>query len=67
MSKEGKKSVIIVGAGPVGLLTALKLGQEGIDTLVLERSEGLVQAQKALVCHPIVLDLLETLGVLPKY
>ena len=66
MAKEGKKSVIIVGAGPVGLLTALRLGKEGIDTLVLEKGDKLMHATRALVYHPMVLGLLETLDVLPK-
>ncbi len=66
MSTGSTKSVIIVGAGPVGLLTALRLGQEGIDTLVLEKNEKLEHATRALVYHPMVLGLLETVGVLPK-
>src|SRR6202049_2734209 len=31
-----KSSVIIIGAGPCGLILAIELGRRGIDTIVLE-------------------------------
>ncbi|KAI3605385.1 2-polyprenyl-6-methoxyphenol hydroxylase (plasmid) [Cupriavidus necator H850] len=37
MSHTGKHSVIVVGAGPVGLTCAMDLAQRGISVLVLER------------------------------
>lgn len=37
MSQAGKHSVIVVGAGPVGLTCAMDLAQRGISVLVLER------------------------------
>ena len=41
-------TVIVVGAGPVGLLTALKLGQKGISTLVVEKHSGILDAARAI-------------------
>lgn len=35
------EKVIIVGAGPVGLLTALMLAQEGISVDLLEANQGI--------------------------
>lgn len=35
-----RTQVVIVGAGPVGLYTAIALGTSGIDTVVLERNDG---------------------------
>ena len=43
-----KYTVVIVGAGPVGLLTALKLGQRGISTLVVEKHSGILDAARAI-------------------
>jgi glycine/D-amino acid oxidase-like deaminating enzyme len=33
----GNREVIVIGAGPIGLTTALTLGQRGIRTLLIER------------------------------
>ncbi|KAG8531291.1 uncharacterized protein KY384_002919 [Bacidia gigantensis] len=59
-----KKKVIIVGAGPVGLLTAIRLGQENISTLLLEKGDVLHKSSRAVVYNPIVLPLLKSFGVL---
>lgn len=40
---EENTEVIVVGAGPVGMMVAMLLGQQGIQTVVVERNEG--------VCH----------------
>jgi 2-polyprenyl-6-methoxyphenol hydroxylase-like FAD-dependent oxidoreductase len=42
-----KTSVLIVGAGPVGLATAIELGQRGIACVVLERNDRVGYAPRA--------------------
>jgi cation diffusion facilitator CzcD-associated flavoprotein CzcO len=37
---QNNTTVLIVGAGPVGLLIALRLGQASISTLVLESHQS---------------------------
>lgn len=59
-----KADVIIVGAGPVGLLTALGLGRAGIDTLVIEAHHELLPTTRAMVYMPVVLPVLRKLGIL---
>jgi 3-(3-hydroxy-phenyl)propionate hydroxylase len=55
--------VVIVGAGPVGLYAAARLGSLGISVLVLERNdEPHRQGSKALCIQSDVLDLLDTVG-----
>lgn len=61
---EAEVDVIIVGAGPVGLLTALRLGQSGVKTLVIEAHHELLQTTRAIVYMPVVLPVLENLGIL---
>jgi 2-polyprenyl-6-methoxyphenol hydroxylase-like FAD-dependent oxidoreductase len=39
--------VIIIGAGPVGLLTALKLAKEGIQVTVIEVERQVLQSPRA--------------------
>jgi len=37
MTLPDQTEVLVIGAGPVGLLTALGLAQQGIDTLIIGR------------------------------
>lgn len=65
MISAGKKDfdVVIVGAGPVGLYAAARLGSLGVSVLVLERNgEPHRQGSKALCVQSDVLDLLDTVG-----
>lgn len=56
--------MIIVGAGPVGLLVALRLGQQGVETLVLEAHPTLLPTTRAMVYMPVVNSVLRDLGIL---
>ncbi len=58
------KNVVIVGAGPSGLLCALGLARAGIDVCVVERADAIQHSPRAMVYHWAVLDGLEKLGVL---
>ncbi len=57
--------VVIAGAGPVGLVTALALAQDGIPVLVLEAGAAIVPSPRAVVYHPPTVEALDRLGVLP--
>ena len=57
-------TVIVAGAGPVGILNALGLARAGIDVTVIERSPTVVESPRAVVYHWSVLEGLEDLGVL---
>lgn len=59
-----KQRVIIVGGGPVGLLTALGLGKAGIEVEVLEAESQPNDSPRALVYHFPVLSHLNRLGLL---
>jgi 4-nitrocatechol/4-nitrophenol 4-monooxygenase len=65
-AKTRQATVIIVGAGPVGLLTALRLGKNGINTIVLEAHTELLPLYRAMVYMPVVLPALDSLGILEK-
>lgn len=56
--------VLIAGAGPVGLATALTLARRGVAVQVLEKRPALSEASRASTFHPPTLDLLHALGVL---
>lgn len=55
--------VMIIGAGPVGLLTALVLAQQGISCVVLEAEAGLTKDLRAGTFHPPTLEMLTQVGV----
>ena len=56
--------VIIAGAGPVGLVTALGLAQRGIQVLVLEKNSIEVPPQwRGSTIHPPTLAIFDELGL----
>ena len=56
--------VIVVGAGPVGLVTALKLARAGINVTVLEALPAIGNWPRAVVYHPPTVEALDKLGLL---
>ena len=55
--------VIVVGAGPVGLVCALRLAQMGISSRVLEAEHSFPEDLRASTFHPPTLDMLDQIGV----
>ncbi|MBP02539.1 MAG: monooxygenase [Rhodospirillaceae bacterium] len=58
-----QNNIIIVGAGPVGLVVALRLTQNGIPVTILEESSAPIAEPRASTFHPPTLDMLDTLGL----
>ena len=59
-------SVVIVGAGPTGLMAANLLGLAGIKTLVLERNIGLSDCPKAISIDDEGLRICQAAGLIEK-
>ncbi len=59
-------SVIVVGAGPVGLAAALFLHERGQSVRVLEKRSAACKESKALAVNPRTLELLESSYVTEK-
>ncbi len=55
--------VVVVGAGPVGLVTANLLADAGIAITLVEASNDLPHDLRASTFHPPTLDMLERFGV----
>lgn len=55
--------VLIIGAGPTGLVLAGLLAQRGVDVVVLERRECSRQHSRAIGLHPPALVVLTELGL----
>src|SRR6516165_3551640 len=58
--------VVIVGAGPVGMVCALALNRRGVPVTVFEQEPAPVTDQRAASIHPTTLELLDDLGVTQK-
>ena len=61
MSKA--RRVIIVGAGPAGIVCALALSKHGIPVTVFEQEPAPVKDQRAASIHPPTLAMLDEIGV----
>ena len=54
--------VVIVGGGPVGIATALDLGQQGVPVLVLDDHEGIGQGSRAICFSKRSLEIADRYG-----
>ena len=63
MAAHQQAQVMIAGAGPVGLLTALVLAQQGVACTVIEAEPHLTKDLRAGTFHPPTLEMLDQVGV----
>jgi 2-polyprenyl-6-methoxyphenol hydroxylase-like FAD-dependent oxidoreductase len=61
---EKQSSVIVVGAGPVGFLTALGLAKAGVAVTVVEAAPGINDSPRAAVYFPTTIAVLDGLGLM---
>lgn len=61
--REERTEVLVVGAGPVGLLTAILLAEAGIEVRIIDREERTAARSYACALHPRTLRLLDRMGL----
>jgi 2-polyprenyl-6-methoxyphenol hydroxylase-like FAD-dependent oxidoreductase len=61
--REERTEVLVVGAGPVGLWTAIRLAEAGIEARIIDREERTTSRSYACALHPRTLQLLEGMGL----
>jgi 2-polyprenyl-6-methoxyphenol hydroxylase-like FAD-dependent oxidoreductase len=66
MSLAKNTEVLVVGAGPVGLTSALLLAKRGVEATVIDAKGGPAARSYACALHPRSLELFDRLGVLPE-
>ena len=59
--REERTEVLVVGAGPVGLLTAILLAEAGIEVRIIDREARTTVRSYACALHPRTLRLLQRL------
>lgn len=62
-----KQRVIVVGAGPVGVVAALSSAQKGFAVTLLESELKVDDSPRAATTHPATLELLDRLGVMDDF
>jgi 3-(3-hydroxy-phenyl)propionate hydroxylase len=63
---NNKEVVLVVGAGPVGLVATASLISRGIPVKLIETTADLAQDLRASTFHPPTLDFLDELGIAQK-
>ena len=63
MSRHTDPEVLIVGAGPVGLVAALFLQQQGMRVEIVDTNQRTSQRSNALAIHPRTLQVLDEAGL----
>ena len=66
-SERQRHPVVIVGAGPVGLCTALGLANHGVRSVVLEAGASVCLGSRAICISRRSLEIVERLGALPGF
>ncbi len=63
MAKKHKTEVLVVGAGPVGMFTALSLARQGNQVEIIDGQWRTTSRSYALALHPASLRLLDEMGL----
>lgn len=66
MATNHDAEVLVVGAGPVGLLTTLLLRQHGVRTRIIDAESRTTAQSYACALHPSSLCLMECVGLLDE-
>jgi 2-polyprenyl-6-methoxyphenol hydroxylase-like FAD-dependent oxidoreductase len=59
--------VLVVGAGPTGLVLACELLSRGIDVRIVDRNDGAVLETRALGVHARTLEMLDGMGLVERF
>ncbi len=55
-----------MGAGPVGLVAALRLSQAGVPVTLFEKEDRLLDDPRAATTHPATLEMLDEIGMVAE-
>jgi 2-polyprenyl-6-methoxyphenol hydroxylase-like FAD-dependent oxidoreductase len=61
------RRIIVVGAGPVGVVAALACAQKGFAVTVIESEKKVEDSPRAATTHPATLEMIERLGLIDQF
>src|ERR1043165_9488639 len=59
--------IIVVGAGPVGVVTALAAAQRGFSVTLLEAESAIDDSPRAATTHAATLEIIDRLGLIDQF
>ncbi len=59
--------VLVVGAGPTGMLLAIELARQGLSVRIIDLGTGPTQVSKAQVIQARTLEILDQLGIVGRF
>src|SRR5437762_5338427 len=62
-----RSRVIVVGAGPVGVVAALASAQKGFSVILLEAEPAVDESPRAATTHPATLEMIDRLGLIGQF
>lgn len=66
MSAPSETPVLIVGGGPIGLALAGDLGRRGVRSILVERSDGVIDQPKMDMLHARTMEICRRWGLKPR-
>lgn len=60
---SAQPQVVVIGAGPVGMVAGLALARAGVEVVILEAGHELSPDSRASTFHPPTLEILDELGI----
>ena len=64
---KSETEVLVVGAGPVGLMAAGELARRGVEVRIVEKATERSQLSKALVVQPRTLETMDLIGLADEF
>src|SRR5881296_2567356 len=62
-----KPHIIVVGAGPVGVVAGLACAQNGFAVTLLEAESSVDDSPRAATTHPATLEMIDRLGLIEPF
>ena len=66
MMNEPVLPVLVVGAGPTGLMVANELARHGVPPRIIDRGPAPATTSRALVVQPRTLEIFDDIGVIDQ-